>query len=235
MPGRGGLFAGRPFAHRGLHGPGRPENSLSAARAAIAAGFGIECDVRLSRDGIPFVFHDAGLERLTGARGRFADLDSTAIARLRLRGGDEPPPPLADLLALAAQTPLLIELKSDGGPQACTRLCVAVAAALTDHRGPVGVMSFDPLVCHWFARHCPYVPRGLVLSRRHRHGIMARRTKALAIARARPHFLACDVGDLPKAATRRPGPGRIPLACWTIRTEAQAARAVRHGALLIFE
>ena len=32
----------RPFAHRGLHGPGRPENSRAAFEAAIAAGSGIE-------------------------------------------------------------------------------------------------------------------------------------------------------------------------------------------------
>jgi glycerophosphoryl diester phosphodiesterase len=38
------------YAHRGLHGPGVPENSL-AADAAVARGFGIECDVQRSHDG----------------------------------------------------------------------------------------------------------------------------------------------------------------------------------------
>ena len=41
------------FAHRGLHGPGAPENSMAAFRAGIAAGAGIECDVRLSADDMP--------------------------------------------------------------------------------------------------------------------------------------------------------------------------------------
>ena len=51
----------RPIAHRGLHdcGAGRAvENSVSAARAAIAQAFAIECDVQLSKDGEAIVFHE---------------------------------------------------------------------------------------------------------------------------------------------------------------------------------
>ena len=62
-------FLDRPFAHRALHGAGRPENSLSAVRAAVEAGYGIEIDVQLSRDGAAMVFHDYALDRLTGERG----------------------------------------------------------------------------------------------------------------------------------------------------------------------
>ena len=58
-PGPGG------FAHRGLHhAPGIPENSLAAFAAAIEAGAGIECDVRLSGDGSAIVFHDSDLRRM---------------------------------------------------------------------------------------------------------------------------------------------------------------------------
>ena len=39
------------YAHRGLHGGGRAENSLSAFRAAVAGGYGIELDVRLCKSG----------------------------------------------------------------------------------------------------------------------------------------------------------------------------------------
>ena len=46
------------YAHRGLHGEGVPENSLSAFARAAEAGYGIELDVQLSRDGTVMVFHD---------------------------------------------------------------------------------------------------------------------------------------------------------------------------------
>lgn len=199
---------------------------MAAFRLAIAAGFGIECDVRLSRDAVPHVFHDRWLERLTGVPGVLEECDSTALAHLRLGDSNEAPPPLATLLAQCAQTPLLIEIKSDRDAFALARLCAAVAADLAWHRGPAAVISFDPRVLHWFAVHAPHVPRGQTLLRRHRRSL-----KALAIARARPHFLTCDVRDLPGTIA----PRCIPLLCWTVRTKRQRTLAARQGAQIIFE
>ena len=92
----------RPIAHRGWHGDGRIENSLSAARAAIAAGFAIECDIQRSADGEAVVFHDDTLERLTSAPGRIADYSTTRLAALRLGGAADPIPTLTQLLKLIA-------------------------------------------------------------------------------------------------------------------------------------
>ena len=57
----------RPVAHRGLHNPtqGALENTASAAQAAIAGDYAIECDVQISADGEAMVFHDDTLDRLT--------------------------------------------------------------------------------------------------------------------------------------------------------------------------
>lgn len=225
----------RPFAHRGLHGPTIPENSLAAFRAAIEHGYGIECDVRLSRDNIVHVFHDRRLDRLTAGRGRFAMLTAADLKALRLDGSQEGVTTLRQLLdTTQAQTPLLIEIKSDEGPMGCARLCAAVAQALPGYPDPQAVMSFDPLVSHWFARHRPDVVRGLVIGRRHRTGIVARQGTALAIARAGPHFIACDVRDLPQAAAL---PHRLhrPLLCWTVRSARDRERAARHVDQIIFE
>ena len=63
------------YAHRGLHGDGVPENSLAAAEGAIAAGLGIECDIQMSADNVPMVFHDWALERLDRSE-TFARLDA---------------------------------------------------------------------------------------------------------------------------------------------------------------
>jgi len=225
----------QPYAHRGLHGPGVPENSLAAAHAAMASGFGMECDVRLSRDGIVHVFHDARLDRMTQRAGPFHALDSDMIATLRLKGSDEPVPRFSTLLALAGETmPLLVEIKSDRGPRACAHLCAAVARDLDGHAGSVAAMSFDPLVVRWFARHRPALRCGLVVSRRHRWSPLPGRGMAAAIARARPDFIACDVRDLPGAATL-PARLGLPLLCWTVRSAAEHERAARCGAQIIFE
>src|SRR4051794_262252 len=56
----------QPIAHRGLHerAIGIIENSASAFEAAIIGGFTIECDVQLSSDGVPVIFHDDDMTRL---------------------------------------------------------------------------------------------------------------------------------------------------------------------------
>ena len=53
----------KPIAHRGLHDPARIENSAAAFEAAIAHGYGIECDLRPAACGTPMVFHDETLMR----------------------------------------------------------------------------------------------------------------------------------------------------------------------------
>ena len=188
------LFA-RPFAHRGLHGGGGPENSLDAARAAQGAGWGIECDVRASRNGTPFVFHDRALPRLTGLKGAFTALDDVTIAQLHLLGTDNHVPSLAEFLACVGATPLLIEVKPPSGP--VVRLCDAIAANLAGHAGPVGVMSFDPRVIACFRRRHPALLRGFVFSRRYRARSLTQSGLRLVMARTRPHFVACDIRDLP--------------------------------------
>lgn len=63
------------FAHRGLTENGYPENSLSSFKAALQHSdvFGIETDVSISFDGIPFCLHDSLLTRTTNIRGIFPE------------------------------------------------------------------------------------------------------------------------------------------------------------------
>jgi glycerophosphoryl diester phosphodiesterase len=223
----------RRFAHRGLHGPDRIENSRAAFAAAIAAGHGIELDVQASRDGEAMVFHDARLERLTGEAGPVAARPAAALARIPLNGSDETIPTLGEVLALVAgRAPLLIELKAPGLRAA--PLCRSVARALADYDGPAAVMSFNPLAVRWFARHAPDRLRGLVVTegKRPRKGL-ARRLGALALAR--PDFLAWDVRDLPSrlaAALRARG---RPLLTWTCRDARTRAAAAAHADQMIYE
>ena len=106
-------FLDRPIAHRGLHGPGVPENSMAAFRAAIAAGYGIECDIQRAMDDTPMVFHDYELARLTDIEnGTVAASTPAQLARLHLLETQETIPTLREMLdAVAGRVPLLIEIK----------------------------------------------------------------------------------------------------------------------------
>lgn len=160
-------FLTRPIAHRALHDRAdrRPENSRAAMRAAIAAGYGIECDLQLSSDGVPVVFHDEHLMRLTGRDGAVAGLTAAALGAIPLRDGDgEGAPTFAEMLALVAgRAPLLVELKDQTGTlgEGDGRLEAAAVAALEGYRGPVALMSFNPHMVRRLGDLAPGVPRGL--------------------------------------------------------------------------
>ena len=104
----------RPIAHRGYHDLNRArwENTLSAFEAAAQKNFAIECDVHLSADGVPVVFHDAELKRLTGNDGFVYDRTVADLARMLVGGTEDRVPTLAEMLALVAgRVPLVIELR----------------------------------------------------------------------------------------------------------------------------
>lgn len=218
------LFAGvAGFAHRGLHGPGVPENSMAAFGAAIAAGAGIECDLRLSRDGSAMIFHDPDLQRLCGTTVETESLNAAALTTFRLGGTGQAIPTLSRLLNLVAgQVPLLLEVKTrrrrrvPGVPPApVDALCRAVAADLAGYGGAVGVMSFDPRVPAWFARHQPHWARGLVIG-----DCLPAWRRWTALQLAQPDFLAVETSAAlrPWAVRQRT---RRAVASWTVRTAEQ--------------
>ncbi|MGQ0567045.1 MAG: glycerophosphodiester phosphodiesterase family protein [Gemmobacter sp.] len=238
-------FLRAPLAHRGYHGPGRPENSRAAFRAAIAAGYGIELDVQVSRDGQAMVFHDERLSRLTGAEGAVADRDAADLGRITLLGGDEGIPTLPEVLALVAgRVPLLIEIKDRHGTLASTDgvLEAAVVRALQGYAGPVAVMSFNPAAIAEIARIAPQLPRGLTTDPFDPADWSPLPPATCGRLRAIPDydavgasFLSHYAADLASARVgelRAQGAG---LLCWTIRSPEAEAQARRLADNVTFE
>jgi glycerophosphoryl diester phosphodiesterase len=236
----------RPIAHRGLHAAARGviENTASAFAAAVARGYGIECDVRPTADGKAVVFHDLELARLVEAPGRTVDHDSRAIARLAYRGSTERVLRLGELLELvAARVPLLVEIKSEWAPPDPAFLA-DIAALIAAYRGPVAVMSFDPVVVAAMRPLLPGVPRGIVSGLYDETwwpGLIDqerayRLSHLIESGPAAPDFFAYHVDDLPTPVTRflREGLG-IPLLAWTVRDAGQLATARQWADAPIFE
>ncbi len=233
-------FVRLPVAHRALHdaAAGRPENSLAAVRAAVQAGYAIEIDVQPSRDGVPMVFHDYHLFRLTGVAGAVRSRTAAELGRLKLKGSVEGVPTLAQVLAeVAGRVPVLIEVKDQDGDMGATigTLERAVADQLSGYKGPVAVMSFNPHSIAVLAGAAPQLPRGLTTSA-YRPGdwpLLSARMRD--ILRGIPDyddvgasFISHEASDLtnPRVAALKER-GAAVLA-WTIRSpEAEAAaRAV---------
>ncbi len=153
-PSRPAIFqSSRPlvFAHRGGAARG-PENTLAACEKGLRLGAdGLECDVHLSRDGIPVVIHDATLERTTNVAGPVAARTAAELAQADaafhfapdegypLRGQGIGVPTLEDLLQRFRDTRVIIEAKHGGVPLA---RAIAAVIARTDALHRVCVGSF---------------------------------------------------------------------------------------------
>jgi glycerophosphoryl diester phosphodiesterase len=76
MPALDHLYLRTPaiIAHRGASAAA-PENTLAAFNLAVALNAdAVELDVKLSKDGVPVVMHDATVDRTTDGKGRVSDL-----------------------------------------------------------------------------------------------------------------------------------------------------------------
>ena len=235
----------RPIAHRGLHdrAAGRIENSLSAAGAAVAARYAIECDVQRAADGEAMVFHDFTLERLTGRPGALADLDRAAAGALALTGSSDRIPSLPDLFGLVAgRVPIVCEIKSafDGD----MRLADRVHDLADAYPGSLAIKSFDPAVIAHLRGRRTGRPLGIVAEGRFDAAewaaLPARTRQVMAemihIGETRPDFLSFHVGDLPHAIPMlcRDALG-LPVMAWTVRTGEQRQMAARWADQMVFE
>jgi glycerophosphoryl diester phosphodiesterase len=240
-----GWLIAQPIAHRGLHDAahGIIENTAAAARAAIAAGYGIEVDLQISADGEAMVHHDAELGRLTEGEGRLDQMSAAELKRIGFRGSDERMLTLGDLCDLVGgRVPLLPELKSrfDGDGLLPAR----VATILAGYRGPVAPMSFDPVQLNVLRQKAPRRPRGIVAAQYRPHPYWDQMPRALRYGMgsllpaltARPHFVAYSIDNLPAFA---PSVARhilcLPLLTWVVRTPSEQQRAARWADQMIFE
>ena len=132
------------FAHRGGAALA-PENTLPAFDRGLSLGAdGLELDVRLSRDGVVVVHHDAALDRTTDGHGPLADRTVAELAELDaayhfdvdgafpFRGRGIRIPTLEQVLARHGGVRCVVELKVDRPELAVAAVGVIRAAGAVD-------------------------------------------------------------------------------------------------------
>ncbi len=135
------------IAHRG-YSEKYPENTLLAFEKALACGVdGIETDIRLSLDHIPFVFHDSSLKRLADIPRAPEDLNLAQLQALSLNEGEHIPS-LQELLDLIqGKTMLILEIKYN--PLTYKRLCEIICIIISDKLSWIEVSCFDDHVLEY--------------------------------------------------------------------------------------
>jgi glycerophosphoryl diester phosphodiesterase len=228
--------AGWPYprwiAHRGA-GRLAPENTLAAFRVGAAHGYrAFECDVKLAADGVPFLLHDATLQRTTSGHGAAAALPWAELSLLdagawhsRAYAG-EPLPSFAAVarFCLRNDFALDVEIKPSPGQALETGRVVAAMAALlwAGAARPPLLTSFEPSALRGAQEAAPQLPRALLLDTL-RDGWLAEATALGCVAVVTNHALI-DAAVL----ARIHGAGLRGLV-YTVNDPAEARRLDRLG------
>lgn len=150
---------GHLYAHRGLHDGNKavPENSLAAFRRAVEAGYGMELDVQLTRDGRLVVHHDGSLKRVCGVDKNIRDLTYEELCAIPLPDGSKIPLFSEVLDLVDGRVPMIVEVKHHGG---AAKNAASTLEHLSAYHGPYCVESFDPTAMAYFKKHAPHIVRG---------------------------------------------------------------------------
>lgn len=222
----------RPIAHRGFHdlNRGRWENTLPAFQAAIDHNYSIECDVHLSKDGVPIVFHDDELQRLTGQPGHVWGRTATELRQMRIGSTENIIPILDEILDLVSgRVPIIVELK---GSQHSEGLVAAVAARLNAYRGHAAIMSFDHRLVRRFPLEAPGIVAGLTAEGRGARDMEAH----FSMLANGLSFVSYRVDDLPNPfVTFVRERLAMPVITWTVRDEAGVEATRRYADQITFE
>jgi glycerophosphoryl diester phosphodiesterase len=238
----------QPIAHRGLHdrAKGVIENSASAFDAAIAAGLAIECDVQLTSDGVPVIFHDEDMQRLLGKPGKIADTPAAEVTTSPLldsAAGDCPQLFTAFLEQIAGRALLQIELKRQRDAASTRQLAQSVAAALATYVGPVTVESFDPNALTAIRDAGFTGLRGIItydyarkdwddgLDEQQRYGLR----HLLHWHETQFDFISCDKDSLDLPAIKFWKALGKPVTAWTVKSQLEADTIRPHIDQIVFE
>jgi glycerophosphoryl diester phosphodiesterase len=214
------------IGHRGSRGRGLAENTLEAFDDALRGGAdGVELDVRLTRDGVPVVAHDADVRSVNGGGqvSRIAELSARALPRWR--GGEAIPTLEAALDLCAGRGVVNVELKADV-PDRRALVERSAHAMRRCRRVDMVISSFHPEVVLRVARELPDAPRAILVGARTR-----RLRVALPLAMARvveaahvedPSLDAARVAWLSRAGLR--------VVAWTVNDVTRAKELASWGA-----
>jgi glycerophosphoryl diester phosphodiesterase len=161
------------IAHRGA-GTLAPENTLVAFRLGAQHGYRcFECDVKLSADGVPFLLHDATLERTSNGQGVAGSLPWATLSQLDAGSwhssafAGETLPTLEAFARWLRHNHFLLDLEIKPTPGEEEATGHAVALAVRRHWAgatvPPLLSSFKPAALRAAMEAAPELPRALLL------------------------------------------------------------------------
>ncbi len=223
----------RPIAHRGFHDMNETvwENTATAFDRAVRSGFAIECDLQMSSDGVPIVFHDYVLKRLCGIDRQVRQMPAGDLTAMRIGDSDDTIPTLEQMLIqIDGIAGLVIELKPQG-VDLNAAFARAVLDALADYGGPTALMSFDKDLVRTLVDLGSDRNIGLTA-----HGKQPEQIRDNEQALEMPiDFVSFHVSDLPCPFVEKARSRGLPVITWTVRDAAAMDLTMEYADQMTFE
>lgn len=223
--------------HRGWHNKDIPENSFLAFEKAVKAGYAIEFDVRLTKDNVLVVFHDADTFRMTGVSMIVSESNYADLRKLKLNGTKQYIPKLEKVLDLVAGKVLLdIEIKRGKKNK---KLLMELEKCLNDYQGQYMIKSFDPWIVRRYKKNNPLISCGVL-------SYSFKGTKMCFLGKYflrnlgylffyKPDFVAYNYGDYTKKIDILLKKYKIPVMFWTIRSLDELKKAQKISDFIVLE
>ena len=207
---------------------------MKAFKNAIANNYGIELDVRITKDKQVVVFHDKNLLRVCGIKKKIANQTYENLKKYKLYKSNQHIPLFKDVLKLVdGKVPILVEIKNYGKVGEFEEL---VYNELKDYQGNFAVCSFNIEVVKWFKKNKPNVKRGFIYGDLHKFGIKKYKTVYIyRILRSKPDFISLDYKLIHTLLPRITKLFKKPLTCWTIDNKKKLVKANKISDNIIFE
>ncbi len=239
------------FAHRGFHNlaDNVPENSLTAFKKAVELGYGIELDIRETKDHEIVVFHDDSLKRMCNLDKLVEELTLAELKELKLLNTSEAIPTFSEVLELVkGRVPILVEYKAHLPGDECKDLCERANAILSDYEGSYCIESFNYKVLGWYKKNRPEILRGQLSMGMQCYEVALGKAEAKKLPMlnrrmvtyllgnfiGRPNFISYRYQDINWIVKLNKLLG-AKIACWTVNEKSIGENLLKEYDSIIFE
>jgi glycerophosphoryl diester phosphodiesterase len=209
-------------SHRGYWIEGKMENSLEALAQSKARGYGMaEIDVRLSSDGIPVLYHDSNLKRLTKSHMWVSEVTAAELEQLGI-------PTLSEVLATSHRPEKInVEIKKEDFKDSELEYKVIEVVKASKKEDEILFSSFNPVVLGKLAKELPDIPRALLIEMDSIKWASYLRLSGNVVAKA--HMVNWPYKLLNKEIVETLKNAGVPVATWTVNDYRDAKNLLAYG------
>lgn len=164
------------IAHRGLHNPSIPENTLPAFVKSVDKNYIIELDIHILSDNTIVVYHDHNLKKLTGVNKVIETLGYAQLSKIKIDKKYTIPTLEQVMHIVDGSVPMLIEIKDVDNNSKFEEELVKL---LDNYKGEFAIQSMNPFVIDWFYKNRKDYAIGLIIFNELNYKIVKKYTRKI--------------------------------------------------------